>query len=73
MEAKKYTVAEALSVVETISNYRYDPEVAHGQEDSSRENFIQGLAIGLYTYEEAIEIAGILIRSSTIPFERHCA
>lgn len=73
MEAKKFTTADALAIVERISNYRYDPEAAHSIEDDSREQFIQGLAIGLYNHEEAMQIAGILIRSSVIPFPRECA
>ena len=73
MEIEKLTTKIALVVLETIKNYRYDYDRAHNIEDEVRETFIKGLSIGLYNHEEAMQIAGILIQSSDIPFPRECA
>lgn len=70
---EKLNAQIAQQMVRAIDYAQADYEMAHSLEDRLRKDFIEGLARGLYTEHEAIEIAQIVISTDEMDFPRHCA
>lgn len=70
---KILTRESAIDAIKKIESVKWDDEAAHYMEDELREDFIHTCSLWLYSREETVYIANIVLESNNIEFERWCA